>query len=436
MTPISRLLLAIALAAVPLVCLLPARAQDIMNIIRRDYERRQQGIVDSQKPARVMQAPQRRSRPRASPFAVPAPARTPATEAKPAVEPTIFVRVLGDSLAEMLADGIKRQFEDRPDIAVVPQTKSSSGFVRLDYFDWNAAIAELLASGQKIDAVVIMIGANDRQPLTDGANTYEPRSDEWRNAYAARIDAALATLKQKGLRTFWVGLPPMKNERLTADVVWFNEIYRERVERAGATYIDIWDGFVDVDGVYTATGPDLNGRVTKLRATDGVHFSKAGAQLAAHYVERDLRRALGDAPIAATPTATVPLIPGDTGRSAVSGVSVSTLGPDAILPEEAAPEKPEFGPVLPLEQVERSPGGVLLGGGQPSAPAAVASAGSPPNLPPATGDPTAAKVLVRGEALAPREGRADDFRWPRQPIASAPSNRAAGEADEQAVPRP
>jgi hypothetical protein len=203
------------------------------------------------------------------------------------------------------------------------------------------------------------------------------------------------------------------------------------VERAGATYIDIWDGFVDADGFYTATGPDLNGRVTKLRATDGVHFSKAGAQLAAHYVERDLRRAFGDAPVIATPNATVPLIPGDNGRSAVSGVSVSTIGLEAILPEEAAaPEKPEFGPVEPLEQVERSPGGVLLGGGQPSVPAAVASAGSLPDLPAATGDPTAAKVLVRGEPLVPKEGRADDFRWPRQPIGSGTPRRTSSRAIE------
>ena len=30
-----------------------------------------------------------------------------------------------------------------------------------------------------------------------------------------------------------------------------------------------------------------------------------------------------------------------------------------------------------------------------------------------TPDPTAARVLVRGEAVAPPKGRADDFAWPR-----------------------
>ena len=231
----------------------------------------------------------------------------------------------------------------------------------------------------------------------------------------------LSPLKAKGTKVFWVGLPPMKNERMTADVVWFNEIFRERAEQAGATYVDIWDGFVDGDGAYTSAGPDLNGRVTKLRSGDGIHFTKAGSQLAAHYVERDLRRVLGQAPVASTPSATVPLSGDDSGRSAVSGTSVSALGPFAPATEEdeeeaSQPEKPEFGPVLPLEQAETSAGGLLLGAGQPLVPSPIQAPGPP--VPVVAPDPTVAKVFVRGEALPAKEGRADDFRWlkPRAPV--------------------
>lgn len=388
---------------------------DIMQIIRRDWERKQelQRAVPraTRVPARVAQP--RRTRPRASPFAAPRP--TPATVAAPkvVVVPTIFVKVLGNSLAEMLADGLAAQFADRPDIAVKSQTKPSSGLVRDDYFDWPKAAADLVASGEQLDAVVIMLGANDRQALRIGEDSFDIRSDEWREAYVKRTDAMLAPFKAKGTKVFFVGLPPMKNERMTADVVWFNEIFRERAEAAGATYVDIWDGFVDGDGAYSSAGPDLNGRVTKLRAGDGIHFTKAGQQLAAHYVERDLRRVLGQAPVAATPSASVPLAGGDGGRSAVSGASVSTLGPDDVVTpgeedEVAQPEKPEFGPVLPLDQAESSPGGVLIGEG----PAVPPSPGAP------APDPTVVRVLSRGEAIPSKEGRADDFRWPRTLVTS------------------
>lgn len=399
----------------------PILAQnDIMKVIRGNYERRQQdwfqynfgiGNGPRQEAPRQLQPKPRKAKIRQSPFEAPRPAQDVAEPEKPVIPPSIFVNVLGDSLADLVADGLKAQLADRPDIAVVPHTKSSSGFVRSDFYDWTKAVTDLLASGEKIDAVVWMIGANDRQQLREGDQVFELRSDEWRAAYVRRIDGILAQLKARGIKVIWVGLPPMKNDRLTADVVWFNEIYRERVEASGGVYVDLWDGFVDVDGNYAATGPDINGQVAKLRTVDGVHFSKAGSLLAAHYPEREIRRAFGDAPIAAAPTLTSPLAPGD------AGASISTVVPgDADQPEA---EKPEYGPILPLETVATSPGGVLLGGGQPVAPSTMASTGpvSPPLGAPA--DPTAAKVLVRGEPMAPKEGRADDFRWPR-PTAATP----------------
>jgi uncharacterized protein len=413
----QKLFLAVLLALFLLPCM-PALAQnEIMQVIRRNYERRQLdwfqqkfGLGAAPRPAPQQQimrpAPKKRVA-RTSPFAAPRPAQEVKEPETPAVPPSIFVAVIGDSMAEMLADGLKTQLADRKDIAVTAQTKSSSGLVRTDYYDWPKAAADLLASGQKLDAVVVMMGANDRQQLREGENTLDPRSDEWKTAYQRRIDSLLAPIRAAGVRIYWVGLPAMKNDKLTADVVWFNEIYRERVEAAGGTYLDIWDSFVDADGAYSATGPDLTGQVTKLRAGDGVHFSKAGALVAAHYPERELRRAFGDAPIAAAPTLTSPLAP---------DAAMPSPGDSAITPSEPGeePEKPEYGPVMPLEAVETSPGGVLLGNGVPVGPSAVAStspvtaAGTPP-----AADPSAAKVLKRGEPLTPREGRADDFRWQR-----------------------
>jgi uncharacterized protein len=65
---------------------------------------------------------------------------------KPAVPVTAFVHVIGDSLGELLAQGLKEQLADtKPDVGVVKRARSSSGIVRDDYFDWNKALKELLA---------------------------------------------------------------------------------------------------------------------------------------------------------------------------------------------------------------------------------------------------------------------------------------------------
>jgi hypothetical protein len=59
----------------------------------------------------------------------------------------------------------------------------------------------------------------------------------------------------KGVPVFWVGLPWIRGPRSTADVAYLNDLYRARAERAGIVYIDVWDGFVDEDGMYSNSGP-------------------------------------------------------------------------------------------------------------------------------------------------------------------------------------
>ena len=406
----SRIILLIVAGAAFIGAGLVARAREggdsPLDVLMQSLERERQFQRPEGGP-RIIRVP-RKNRPRPSPFATPTP-DTPADAAQPFVPPSRFVHVFGDSLAETLTGGLTTTLKDRPDIAVTGHTKSSSGLVRDDYYDWSKTITSFLGGGEKVDAAVILIGSNDRQPIREGGETLEPHSDAWKAAYTKRVDAILALFKAKGIRTIWVGVPPMRSDTLSAEMVWFNEIYRERVERAGATYIDIWDGFVDADGSYAASGPDIDGQVARLRLGDGVNFSKAGAVVAAHFVDVDLRRALGDAPPA-------PVAPSQPLALATPGV----VEPETpATPEEVQPavEKPEFGPVQPLQVTEASPGGVLLGG-SPAAPAKVASrdAAVPDPTPPGA-DPTVERLLVRGEALAPKEGRVDDFRWPRPSLA-------------------
>ncbi len=95
----------------------------------------------------------------------------------------------------------------------------------------------------------------------------------------------VAPFVQAHVPVAWVGLPPMRNDRLNAQVVKLNELYKERAEKAGAKYIDIWDAFADENGEYNAYGPDINGQNAKLRAADGIHFTKAGARKMAQFLE-------------------------------------------------------------------------------------------------------------------------------------------------------
>jgi hypothetical protein len=311
-----------------------------------------------------------------------------------------YVLVVGDSLADQLAQGLADAFVvERPEVAIIKKTRGSSGLVRADFYDWPAQLPTLLEA-EKPTAIAVLLGTNDRQVLRDDKGAYEIRSDRWKELYVLRIEAFVNELKKKGVPVFLVGLPSMRIPRLSADLQYINEILREQAQRLGVYYIDIWDGFVGDNDEFAMFGPALDGQRRRLRVDDGVHFTRVGARKAAHYVERDLIRLFDQG----GPRG--PLIPPET--------------PEAT---PAPAGRPVAGPVLPLTQ-PAGPVGQLLGAGTQTQ---------------TTNDGVASRVLVEGRPVEPVSGRADDFRWPRSDAGNAgagPTPQASGAADSSTTNAP
>ena len=210
----------------------------------------------------------------------------------------------------------------------------------------------------------------------------EFREERWVELYSKKIEEMIGVLKSKGLPVLWVGLPAVRGAKATADMLFLDSLYREAAAKAGITYVDVWDGFVDEAGRFLQQGPDFEGQIRRLRSYDGVYFTKPGARKLAHYVEREITRLLA-------------------ARSGPIALPSEPATPDAnAQPGQPAP-RPLAGPILPL--VASSVGTDQLLGGPGSRPAAV--------------DALVARTLVKGEPLAPPAGRADDFAWPRREIA-------------------
>jgi uncharacterized protein len=190
----------------------------------------------------------------------------------------------------------------------------------------------------------------------------------------------------------------------TADAVYLNDLYRARAERAGAIYIDVWDGFVDEAGKFTSFGPDYEGQMRRLRSGDGVFFTKAGARKLAHYVERELRRYMSN-------------------RALPVALPVGPVGP---APADAkSPVRPVAGPVVPLTVTPVNSEELVGGSGSQ----------------PVHSDVAANRVLVKGEPVPAPPGRADDFVWPLgssansvPPVASAPAAAAPAASAPAAAP--
>ena len=362
--------------------------------------------------------------------------------------PSSTIVVVGDSMADWLGYGLDETYADQPDTGVVREVRAAAGLIRYDpkneTLDWPAAIKDQLAT-EKPSAIIVMLGLNDRIPMRDGTlpvkgaepaapadeavappagadttehpvpgHSYDFHTDQWAELYVKRIDAMIAALKSKGVPVLWVGLPALRGPKSTSDMAYLDELYRERAERAGISYVDIWDGFTDDQGRYAVDGPDFEGQIRRLRTADGVHFTKAGAVKLASYVDQELRR-----------------------------VMLNHIAPVA-LPEQAVPIKPgtahpDVGPVLPLTiSSSNNDGGAAAGT------SGLLGAGSDPA--PLASDPLAQKVLDRGAPIAAVAGRADDFSWPRpqapadltpQPVSlspAAPAKKGAAAHDDAKKP--
>src|SRR2546423_3058634 len=82
------------------------------------------------------------------------------------------VLVLGDAMADWLAYGLEDAYAEQPDIGVIRRHKSVSGLIKYqpkgEPADWAAAAKGILAT-EKPDAIVVMLGLDDRAPLREPA---------------------------------------------------------------------------------------------------------------------------------------------------------------------------------------------------------------------------------------------------------------------------
>jgi len=371
---------------------------------------------------------------------------------------TTPIMVFGDAMADWLGYGLELAYADSPEIGILRRHRTNSGLIRTEvrndprgeYPDWPQAAREMIAS-QKPKFVLMMIGVNDRkqireaaqvapaprvakpapqpadgaaleldkpapdkpaeipaimapEPTAPGGNrTLEFRTDAWSEAYIRRIDDTIASLKTSGVPVFWVGLPPLRGQKSSADIPFLNDLYRSRADKAGIIYIDVWDGFVDEDGRYAQSGPDVEGQTRRLRAGDGVYFTQAGARKLAHYVEREVQRWMSAraAPVAIA----IPEEPKIDAAARAGQASGSRA-------------RPLSGPTVPLIAERGSESEELLGG----------------NARQLATDALVTKVLVKGEAVRAPAGRADDFTWPRRGVAPVGSDPVVATTDLPMTP--
>ena len=291
--------------------------------------------------------------------------------------PSKFVLVIGDRLGAQFAKGLADSYvTEKGSPAVIARTDDDSGYLpgeTSDITDWMAKWPEAVNAARP-GVTVVALGSNDIHPLRDGDTLVEPFTDRWTELYGRRLDDFLAALRARAGNVVVVGLAPVQNPATMADYERLNDILKSHAAKAGVTFANVWDGFVDEDGKFTASGAAVDGQRRRLRLNDGVRFTRAGARKLAFFAQKDIARILSE----------VQQMP-DTGPGADG-----TRGPMSLN--------------------DRPRGANALAGGTTAQPAAV---------PVAANAADSLKAIKEGLPQTPPAGRADDFTWPPRPVAPA-----------------
>lgn len=394
--------------------------------------------------------------------------------------------IIGDDLAEGLTWGLIEAFQGDGRLSIQPKPLNVNGVMRADFEDKLAQLEENLKTDTPQIAIV-MLGVWDRVSLrAPGGKRVPVGTPEWQSAYGARADKVMKLLKKRGLSVYWVGLPNVRRSDANEDAQMMNEVLRERVYLNGLKYVDAYAGFIDEQGGYSPYGPDITGKIRLLRHGDGIYFTTPGNRKLAHFVERDLRRDLTQAkqqrsvPLAGAEAEQTKINPDKAAvkdpnapASSVGVAAAKGLQQEAVRAESgtgSADLKADNGrislkllseggreevvaldivrPAIPQSVVqlvtrkERSdkasqvgdllidqiPGGIVvmssvaLGAGGASGASRKLSPTQSPYY----------RVLVKGERLTPKRGRADDTSW--NPVET--SRIAPGDADTSIASAP
>jgi hypothetical protein len=268
----------------------------------------------------------------------------PGTDGKPEAPPARTVLLLGDSLiVTSFGEYLEKSLNEHPGTRAMRKAKSSTGLARPDFFDWMKVGREEVER-HRPDVVVVIMGGNDGQGLTDenGKAKVQWGASGWEDAYRQRVTDFLGVLHAPGRKILWVELPYTGLPKFERKLGLIRRVLREAVSaHEASSYLETKSFFTDAKGALLREA-QVEGfrKPMKLKMEDGVHFTLAGGRYFATQVHPAVIGLFGSGGGEPRPDAPKP-------------VPVASAPSPAVAP--AAPEAPPSAPPARTEVRNREP---------------------------------------------------------------------------------
>jgi hypothetical protein len=212
----------------------------------------------------------------------PTPATTTTTLAPithPSAANPLRVLIVGDSLGIDMGGPLQNDLATTGVVTATLDARESTGLTRPDYFNWPDELQTDLASARP-QVIVVLMGANDAQDFP-GPPDVPFTSPQWNVLYATRVSNFMHLAESQGADVIWVGLPPMQNAALSAQMSDLNYIDQTQASLLAPRvhFISTTKLIGTARGTYTPFITNAAGQVVNVRAPDGIHLTPAGGEV-------------------------------------------------------------------------------------------------------------------------------------------------------------
>lgn len=199
--------------------------------------------------------------------------------------PTRVLIVGASSVQFALGNALEDDFDAFPNMEVHRFGRHSTGLSRPDYYDWIERGEELRREFRP-DLVVAQFGGNDCQGLANHAGRGIGRfgTEDWDQGYYDRVQAFAALYSRHDIPVVVLGMPIMRSPRFRGRMTHLNEITELAVaeydqgEGAPVYFVSTHEMVMGPDGGYMEYA-EIDGRRRKIRADDGTHLTRFGAEI-------------------------------------------------------------------------------------------------------------------------------------------------------------
>jgi lysophospholipase L1-like esterase len=203
----------------------------------------------------------------------------------PTVDDPLRLYIGGDSVVRDAGESFLRLAAEDKRLRTALHYEIATGLSRPDAFDWPSTLVGDAAALEP-EIALLMFGGNDAQGIVgpDGEVFPQVDSSGWREEYGRRVGAVMDSLQAEDRLIFWIGQPPMRDAGFDRRIAVINEVVTaEAADRPWVTFVDSAEIVGGTDGGYVDRLPGID---EDLRQGDGIHLSRAGADLLAEHLLR------------------------------------------------------------------------------------------------------------------------------------------------------